>query len=246
MSELHLLRVALDTGALVRRGRAQGLPLREVDGGYLVHAWLLAVFGEQRVLSFALDGEIDRRVRVFAYLDQPLDALMAEVERFADPSDWAAADWSTAASKPMPTTFQAGERLGFAVRAVPTRRRSEGEGEAERMVELDAFLSAARRDPDGPKPDRAAVYAAWLGEQLGRDGAATVERSTLESFQLSPLLRRTQGAQRRGRMVTLPDVRLSGVLQVGAPEAFAALLRRGVGRHRAFGFGMLQLRRPTI
>lgn len=245
MPELHLLRVDLDTGALVRRGRAQGLPLREVDGGYLVHAWLLAIFGKERVRSFSLEGEVGQRLRVFAYLDKPLDLLLPEVERYADPSDWAAADWSTAASKPMPTRFAAGERLGFALRVVPTRRKSEGEGEAERSVEVDAFLSAARRDPDGPKPDRAEVYTAWLAEQLGRDGAATLERATLDAFLLSPLLRRTQGAQRKGRMVTLPDARLSGVLQVGAPDAFAALLTRGVGRHRAFGYGMLQLRRPT-
>jgi CRISPR system Cascade subunit CasE len=41
-----------------------------------------------------------------------------------------------------------------------------------------------------------------------------------------------------------PDAVLEGVLEVVDGEAFAALLRRGVGRHRAFGFGMLLLRPP--
>ena len=43
-----------------------------------------------------------------------------------------------------------------------------------------------------------------------------------------------------------PDAVLAGVLEVTDGEAFAALLRRGVGRHRAFGFGMLLLRPAAI
>jgi CRISPR system Cascade subunit CasE len=38
------------------------------------------------------------------------------------------------------------------------------------------------------------------------------------------------------------DVTFEGELQVADAAAFAALLARGVGRHRAFGFGMLLLR----
>jgi len=34
----------------------------------------------------------------------------------------------------------------------------------------------------------------------------------------------------------------TGVLQVRDSAAFAALLARGIGRHRAFGFGMLLLK----
>jgi CRISPR system Cascade subunit CasE len=36
---------------------------------------------------------------------------------------------------------------------------------------------------------------------------------------------------------------VTGTLRVGDAEAFRALLARGLGRHRAFGFGMLLLRR---
>ena len=39
-----------------------------------------------------------------------------------------------------------------------------------------------------------------------------------------------------------PDVVMQGRLRVSDPQAFAQLLARGVGRHRAFGFGMLLLR----
>jgi CRISPR system Cascade subunit CasE len=35
---------------------------------------------------------------------------------------------------------------------------------------------------------------------------------------------------------------MTGILEVTGGEAFARLLARGVGRHRAFGFGMLLLK----
>jgi CRISPR system Cascade subunit CasE len=241
---LHLLRLDLDVGALVRRGRAQGLPLRDVDAGYLVHAWLEATLGPGQTRAFCIDREIGARVRILAYTPRALAEMLPEVERYADPSDWAAADWSTAASKPMPAAFPAGTELGFSARVVPTRRRSVDDEGRERVVERDAFLSAALRAPDAPAPRREDVYADWLAEQLGRGGAATVLRCALDAFLLAKLLRRTQGEQRRGRILALPDARLSGVLRVDDPAAFGALLARGLGRHRAFGYGMILLRRP--
>ena len=39
-----------------------------------------------------------------------------------------------------------------------------------------------------------------------------------------------------------PDVGFSGVLVVHDGEKFARLLSHGVGRHTAFGYGMLLLR----
>jgi len=39
-----------------------------------------------------------------------------------------------------------------------------------------------------------------------------------------------------------PDAVFKGVLQIHDADAFNRLLRRGIGRHRAFGFGMLLLK----
>ncbi|WP_083761830.1 type I-E CRISPR-associated protein Cas6/Cse3/CasE [Alkalilimnicola ehrlichii MLHE-1] len=39
-----------------------------------------------------------------------------------------------------------------------------------------------------------------------------------------------------------PDALVTGRLTVRDPDTFATLVARGVGRHRAFGFGMLLLR----
>jgi CRISPR system Cascade subunit CasE len=43
-------------------------------------------------------------------------------------------------------------------------------------------------------------------------------------------------------LVSGPDAVLAGQLRVTDPKAFTQLLASGVGRHRAFGFGLLLLR----
>jgi CRISPR system Cascade subunit CasE len=50
--------------------------------------------------------------------------------------------------------------------------------------------------------------------------------------------------QRGGRRIEGPDAVVHGTLTITDPTAFAALLARGVGRHRSYGYGMLLLRPP--
>jgi CRISPR system Cascade subunit CasE len=50
------------------------------------------------------------------------------------------------------------------------------------------------------------------------------------------------GPTRPARILERPDAVFEGRLAVADPDAFRARLARGVGRHRAFGFGMLLLR----
>jgi CRISPR system Cascade subunit CasE len=52
---------------------------------------------------------------------------------------------------------------------------------------------------------------------------------------------RRRGREDAGR-IERPNAVLEGTLTVGDPDAFARLLARGIGRHRAFGFGMLLLK----
>jgi CRISPR system Cascade subunit CasE len=126
------------------------------------------------------------------------------------------------------------------VRARPVTRRERPDGRGFR--ERDVFLLACERTGEGVPVDRAEVYAGWLREQIGRTGGARVLACRLDAFRRSPVLRRD--ADRRLRAAEGPDAVLSGELEVADPDHFAALLARGVGRHRAFGFGMLLLRPP--
>jgi CRISPR system Cascade subunit CasE len=61
-----------------------------------------------------------------------------------------------------------------------------------------------------------------------------------ESLCRSFTLRRDKS--RRLRRVEGPDATFSGLLVVKEPDNFVKLLAHGVGRHGAFGYGMLLLR----
>ena len=79
-------------------------------------------------------------------------------------------------------------------------------------------------------------------------GAVELLGLGLVRYQRLDVLRRTQRTEpevaRSSRVVSGPDVVLGGQLRVIRPDAFARLVARGVGRHRAFGYGMLLLHPP--
>ena len=79
-------------------------------------------------------------------------------------------------------------------------------------------------------------------------GAVELLDVQLSAFARSKSVRRTQANAdqgRKGHASDGPDATLKGSLRITDPTAFAHLVARGVGRHRAFGFGMLLLHRAT-
>jgi CRISPR system Cascade subunit CasE len=113
-----------------------------------------------------------------------------------------------------------------------------------RHREMDAWLHR-RLSPDDENgvDGRESVYGDWLQRRLGE--AAAIEQVRLDSFRRTRLVRTDRATPRHARVLERPDALLQGVLTVADGDAFAQLLARGVGRHRAYGFGMLLLRRPS-
>ena len=146
--------------------------------------------------------------------------------------------------RPFPTQWPQGQVLGFEVRLRPTVRAAKGE--------RDVFLQAVEQARGAPL-QREMVYLQWLREHLAPREGATCEVwqgavDLLDDVHLAGYQRRTQatdGEARRGHVIDGPDALLKGHLRVRDSQAFAHLLARGVGRHRAFGFGMLLLSRPS-
>jgi CRISPR system Cascade subunit CasE len=75
----------------------------------------------------------------------------------------------------------------------------------------------------------------------------------LRAWRLSPLYRKAanrkvgavegnRNARRGTRLMTMPEAEFEGTLEVLDGTAFHAVLARGIGRHRAFGYGMLLVR----
>jgi CRISPR system Cascade subunit CasE len=217
--------------------------MREVDAGYLVHCLLGEVFGDHAPQPFDLQHERGREMELLAYSSHDREVLKERADVFADPERHAAIDWERFHQKTMPASWPEGLTLGFQVRACPVVRAASDTEHYSKGSEVDAFLTrCAEADKGEEVPSREAVYRDWLGEQLGRRGGAELLDARLNSFQLRKLTRRTQGGSRTARVFTRPDVRLAGQLQVVDSDAFCELLAGGIGRHRAFGFGMILLR----
>jgi CRISPR system Cascade subunit CasE len=241
---LFMLQLDLDLAGLARLGRERRLPPGQEDSGYLVHCALGELFGERAPKPFALDGERHRHMRVLGYASVDGDALRAEADALASPGVHSLVDWRALATKPMPSNWPAGTRLGFQLRACPVVRMASAGARHRKGAEVDAFLARCWEVGEGVPVDRQEVYSGWLRDQLDRRGGAVLTDVRVESFKRLRLVRRTHESEgRRSRLAERPDVLFRGALEVTDPTAFAALLARGVGRHRAFGFGMILLRR---
>jgi len=238
---LYLLHTQPDPQRLAAWAARHRLLDTQGDLGYALHALLHAAFGEQAPQPFRY---LNAEQGLLAYTG--LDAAgLAQLAALAD-SDVAAAlglgqthQHGGMNVRPFPIQWAEGHTLGFEVRVRPIIR----EGKTGR--ERDAFLAAAEKAP-GSVLDRGAVYVQWLRDLLARQGGAELVDARMTRYQQLGVTRKSQKGSaddvRHSRLVSGPDAVLAGQLRVADPQAFAQLLAQGVGRHRAFGFGLLLLR----
>jgi CRISPR system Cascade subunit CasE len=244
LATLHLVQLALDGRRLHALGRDRRLPSLPADIGYLVHCLLGELFGELAPRPFRIVSDDARGVAVLGHCDADAATLQDHATRFADPSVHAACDWQALATKPFPVEWPAGTRLGFSVRCCPVVRKAADGTHHRKGAEVDAFVSRCWEVERDVPVERASVYAEWLRGQLERRGGARLLEARLGRFRLLDLLRRDHAPRRTAREQRRPDATLEGTLEVTDGPAFLELLRTGIGRHRAFGFGLLLLRRP--
>lgn len=234
---LHLIHLPVPSRAFAEWAKGRGFGPKGVqDDGIALHALLSALFGKGLMQPFRLFAPERGEGSLYAYASQDTAALTAMAQMVGTPEMLSAVALDRMRGKPMPMP-QAGQRLGFDLRVRPVRRLTEG----KRVRERDAFVAEACRDhPDDPQGmkaagrDRASVYRGWLAERLR---GAELEAAELVRFQRLRVLR-------DGRALEGPDATMHGTLTVTDAVAFAEVLETGVGRHCAYGFGMLLLRPP--
>lgn len=118
----------------------------------------------------------------------------------------------TLKAEPVTYSVTEGARYRFSLKAVPVRRQRH------KVVEV--------------LTDEAAVP--WLEQRAEVAGFRILQ---LEDVLSQPLV--FHGKKRR--RITLNDTLFEGVLEVLDTEKFEETLTRGLGKHKGFGFGMLQL-----
>lgn len=250
MSEaLTLMRLRPDSERIAAWAAAKRyLPDRGDDLGYALHAALAACLGASAPKPFywrrrgesadlfgysRFESNVLREAACLAGLDGALHAALnlGEIETQAMPMQW-----------------RAGRELAFEARIRPVvrilrERIDNGAKGRRKFIEMDAAVHAAHRVAAVEPQPKAAVYLSWAAQQMARS-AEVIEAETVAMRRTSCLRRPRTEDGRKPAIVEGPDVTLKGHLRIKDGPAFAALLARGLGRHRAFGFGMILLAPP--
>jgi len=244
---LHLIRLPIRISALARWGADRGWTQGKsgaFDEGRALHHLLSETFGNGIAQPFRL--LVPPRANtgnLYAYSTVPASTLRATAQAIALPEHLSVLDLTALEDKPMPAIWTAGQRLGFDLLARPVRRLNAPIGNFAKGAEIDAFLAHVlhhHRDtaPDSHEHAREGIYLDWLAERL--EGRATLDRS---ATRLSGFRRRR--VARGGAGPEGPEATFHGTFEIQDPAQFAAMLARGIGRHRAYGYGMVLLRAPN-
>ena len=124
-------------------------------------------------------------------------------------------------TKSFSASFAAGSLFMFRLKANPVQR-----GSADRK--LHAITNEA-------------ALSDWLHRKADRHGFSLKSVPEFSACHLAAFSKKQNQAQ-----IALNIVDISGVLSVTDADAFAAAVRNGIGRGRAFGCGMLLLRRIEL
>ena len=213
------------------------------DPDHAMHCLLTECFGDLAPQPFRLIVPRGGSTGcLYGYGQEGAEELRDAALLYGDPSQCQILNLPTLAAKLMPQEWTVGKRLGFEVRIRPVIRRSRGA--INPGSERDAFQIEAEGFPKGEMlRSREQVYTDWLARRLegnaGETGGAKLDRvsSKLVAFQRVRSFRHLHS-----RYVEGPDAVMRGVITVTDSDAFANLLGNGIGRHRAYGYGMLLLR----
>jgi CRISPR system Cascade subunit CasE len=262
MNPLNLIRMPVSVPALgqwaakrnygwsVRRGPNGRESDAGLDEGKALHHLLAEMFGAATLRPFrSFATPRGHLYELYAYSRSDAAELKEIANAAALPDALDVCDLSRLMSKPMPAEWRSGRRIGFETRVRPVNRllkplaQSTGNGFAK-GAELDVYLvetlRVASKAPAIVQPSqdegrsRETVYIEWLGQRL--TGAANLT-SDVRMVHFA-----RHRAARKGYAPEGPDVVLQGDLIVSDPVQFQEKLASGLGRHKAYGYGMLLLR----
>lgn len=240
---VHLVRFRLDLARLVVFASARNALPKGGDLGYGVHLALRIALGDaapQPFRFFEESGDLLGYSADAAALEAAaaLPAMAAGIEAAR-----LVLGVEHMAVKPMPATWPEGARYRFEVRLRPVKRRGKDKRSDGRPAEHDAFGTAVRGLPKEEWPTADDVYLAWIREKLLANGVIDLEADLhLSARKRTEVARRTLGGSAIRHRIDGPDMVAAGTLRIAQPAHFSAFLARGVGRHKAFGFGMMLLR----
>lgn len=248
---LTLTQIHADLGGLFAFGLRRRLAPHDIDLGYVIHSWLTEVFTDLAPSPFSWTID-QQRVTILGYTHVGESELR---ERHARAEVSLRNIAASPDAKQLPSQWPVGQTLAFRAQVCPIRRLSrKGKGlppapndPHQRPVrsgaEIDAWqhhLATCQVQNQQPQT-RDEIYRTWFIERWDSDAA---ELLTWDAIGLQRLRMQRRGTtkadgSRPAHVVTLPSLTISGRCRIRDGDAFTRLLAHGVGRHRAFGFGMI-------
>ena len=223
---IHLLQ-----GNLHRRSMAIWSASRNhADSDRAFHSLVYNAFGKERAprafVAIANPKGPRDHAQFLAYTASPAEEMRQLALENQSPDTAHILDPESFRSRPVPDNWQPGTTLRFQVRVSPTYR---------------PHLTGVDRDlifKEGAGPTREHTYYDWLSRLMAdRAGAQAPVSSMNMKHYRSRRVRRTPTTP----VMTLPDATITGACTIEDPEFWVRALTIGIGRHRAYGYGMLLL-----
>lgn len=222
---------------VIRWGKSINIPT--CDYGYLSHAFMRKAFCETSPQPFTVK-RIDNTLSIIgmSHVD------VCEIQDSFCPEGDSLLNEIVASirmkSMRLPDYYAENTQIRFSAQCCPVRRSSK----TGKSVEKDAYLCELEHsEREKRKPmTRHECYLEWLSKRMVNTGATLVEYD-IRDFLLSTPSRRG-GKDHSGSPFIIgdrPRVEFYGVLSVEDPVKFSASLMAGIGRHKAFGYGMIDL-----
>ena len=222
--EIFLVSATLDERAYGRWAERDAY--RGTDAPYRLHCLMSEVFGGRTPLRpYRVIERPGRPRTIFAYSRTAPDDIRRLARETGSALKMRALGTGALRARPIPR-FRPGQRLFVSVLAAPHRRRNG-------TTEMDAHSMS------GEGPERAArerSYVKWLTERIERPGAARLLSAALMRWERAREMR-----SRNRPPILITRAEMTGVLEVRSEPGFRSLLATGVGRHRAYGYGMLMI-----
>ena len=257
---LHMIRADIDVRAFRRWMGSRQL----VDDDHAMHCLLKECFGDIAPKPFRLIiPRAGASGALYGYTRADADELRELASMCACPLQTRVLPPWSVDSKTMPSDWQVDRQLGFEVRIRPIVRPTKNaaqracEGRCARSGrerdkslppcpqcrprrECDAFQYEAIKHPLGKmERSREEVYGEWLHRRFENKGGARLDLGSakLVAFQRTRAVRKLHKQYSEG-----PDAVMRGALTITDADRFGRLVAQGIGRHKAYGYGMLLLR----
>jgi CRISPR system Cascade subunit CasE len=226
---INMVQISVDSRKLTKWALERRLNAE--DTGYVVHALMCDAYGDLRPQPFTVEEKMGV-VKVLGYMSCSDVDLKKTMEETAEPE--VAACILSVVSKTMPSHWTKGQRFRFRLRVAPTRQGRHKDGGRFEKDALSFETGGSSRQES---------YIKWLTQKF--ENAATIEDCEMTAFRIMKACRRaiiSETGKRPAVATFLPDAQFEGTLRVDSDADFVKLLRTGIGRHKAFGFGALMLR----